>query len=143
MGDQIRHRVAIHCFTNLVHFLTIQKFNTDWKSVAWRKLFLNICLSGIEDLHIKKTDLAEAFNLQYRTVKEYMTDLAVHEIKFPEPPVKQGWKKRERGNDLMNLCRGYWGAHLTTSPKKKDIVFKHVRGVGLHTLVEINGLKDF
>ena len=97
----------------------------------------------MEDLHIKKSDLVEAFNLQYRTVKEYMTDLAVHEIKFPEPPVKQGWEKREGGKDLMNLCRGYWGAHLTTSPKKKDIVFKHVRGVGLHTLVEINGLKDF
>ena len=43
----------------------------------------------------------------------------------------------------MNLCKGYWGAHLTTSPKKNDIVFKHVRGAGRHTLVEINGLKEF
>ena len=73
----------------------------------------------------KKIDLAECFNLQYRTVKEYMTVLAVNDIKFPEPPVKQGpsWEKREGGTALMNVCKGYWGAHLTTSPKKNDIVF--------------------
>ena len=74
-----------------------------------------------------------------------MTDLQVHGIKFPEPPVKQGPSrdKREGGAALIHLCKGYWGAHLTTSPKKNDLVFKHVRGVGLHTLVEINGLKEF
>ena len=145
MGNEIRQCVALNCFSNLVQFVTIQKFNTDCKSVAWRKLFVNICLGGIEELDVKKSDLASAFNLQYRTVKEYMTGLAVHDIKFPEPPVKQGpsWEKREGGNELINLCKGYWGAHLTTSPKENDIVFKHVRGAGLHTLVEINGFKEF
>ena len=145
MAEQIKQRMAVHCFENLVQFLNLQNFNTDWKSVAGRKLFLNICLSGIDELGIKWVDLAAVFNLQPRTLNDYRTALSVHEIQFPEPPVKKGpcWEKREGGTELMNMCKGYWGAHLATSPKKNDIVFKHVRGAGRHTLVEINGLKKF
>ena len=54
-------------------------------------MFLNISLSGIHASGLTKTDLAEAFNMQYRTLKEYMTDLQVTEIKYPEPPVLKAW----------------------------------------------------
>ena len=135
----------VHCFNNLVQFMTIHKFKTDWKSVARRKSFLNICLSGIDALHVKKSHLSEIFNRDKRTLNEYIYHLAVAQIKFPEPQVKKGpsWEKREGGVQLINTCKGYWGSHLTTSPNKHDLVFKHVRGDGLHTLVEINGLKEF
>ena len=96
-------------------------------------------------MNLKKSDLSAVFNLDRRTISEYMTDLTVHEIKFPQPKVKQGpsWDKREGGAQLVNMCKGYWADHLTTSPKKNDIVIKHVRGEWLHILVEINGLKEF
>ena len=50
--NDIHQRVALHCFNNLVQFMTIHKFEIDWKSVAWRKSFLNISLSGIDALHV-------------------------------------------------------------------------------------------
>jgi len=102
MAEPIKQRVAVHCFENLVQFLNLQKFNTDWKSVAWRKLFLNICLSGIDELGLKRVDLAAVFDLQPRTLSDdYRTALSVHEIQFPEPPVQKGpgWDKRQGGNE--------------------------------------------
>ena len=77
MAEPIKQRVAVHCFENLVQFLNLQKFNTDWKSVAWRKLFLNICLSGIDELGLKRVDLAAVFSLQPRTLNDYRTALSV------------------------------------------------------------------
>ena len=76
MAEPIKQRVAVHCFENLVQFLNLQKFNTDWKSVAWRKLFLNICLSGIDELGLKRVDLAAVFSLQPRTLNDYRTALS-------------------------------------------------------------------
>ena len=102
MAEPIKQRVAVHCFENLVQFLNLQKFNTDWKSVAWRKLFLNICLSGIDELGLKRVDLAAVFSLQPRPLNDYRTALSVHEIQFPEPQVKKEpcicWDKRQGGN---------------------------------------------
>ena len=69
-------QVALHCFNNLVQFMTTHRFKTDWKSVAWRKSFLNICLSGIDALHVKKSHLSEIFNVDKRTLNEYTIDQA-------------------------------------------------------------------
>ena len=115
MAEQIQQQVALHCFTNLVEFLNIHKFETDLASSLWRKLFLNICLSSIDHMNVKKFDLSAMFNLDRRTISEYMNVLTVHEIKFPQPKLKQGpsWDKREVGHNLL-ICAKVTG--LTISP---------------------------
>ena len=124
MGEEIQQCVALHCFNNLVEFMIVHKFKTDWKSVSWRKMIMNICLSSIDEIHLKNSNLSAAFNLNYRTCKEYITGLPVNKIKFLQAKVKQGssWDKREGGTQLINMmCRGYWADHLTTSSKKNNI----------------------
>ena len=144
MAEQIQQQVALHCFTNLVEFLNIHKFETDLASSLWRKLFLNICLSSIDHMNVKKSDLSAVFNLDRRTISENMTALTVHEIKFPQPNEARAFlDKRESGAQLIYMCKGNWADHHTTSPKKNDIMVKHVRGEGLQKSVEINGLKEF
>ena len=84
-------------------------------------------------------------NLQTRTIAKYTTGLTVQEIQIPETRIKSAsnsWEKRPGGIDLLINLKQYWKDHLVTSPKKNDIVFKHVRGHGKHTLQEINGLKE-
>ena len=110
--NEIHQSMALHCFNNLVQFLKIHKFETDWKSVAWRKSFLNISLSSIDALHVKKGDLSAIFNLDKRTLNEYITDL-VDQIKFPEAQVKNGpfWEKREWGFSLSTHAN-YFGARI-------------------------------
>ena len=43
---------------------------------------------------------------------------------------------------MIAECEEYHMAHLVTSPKKDDLVFKHVRGDGKHHIAEVNGLKE-
>ena len=66
------------------------------------KDFLNICISRIDGLHIKKplVDLSAIFNLNKRALNKYITVIGVHEIKFPEAQVEKGpsWEKKEGGN---------------------------------------------
>ena len=49
----------------------------------------------------------------------------------------RGW-----GLQLIAECEEYHKAHLVTSPKKDDLVFKHVRGDGKHHIAEVNGLEE-
>ena len=89
--------------------------------------------------------LCRHLNLQKRTIAMYTTGLTVQEIQIPETRIKSAsnsWEKRPGGIDLLINLKQYWKDHLVTSPKKNDIVFKHVRGHGKHTLQEINGLKE-
>ena len=89
--------------------------------------------------------LCRHLNLQKRTIAKYTTGLTVQEIQIPETRIKSAsnsWEKRPGGIDLLINLKQYWKDHLVTSPKKNDIVFKHVRGHGKHTLQEINGLKE-
>ena len=50
--------------------------------------------------------------------------------------------KRPGGLELIDKGKEYWKAHLVTSPKKDDLVFKHVRGDGNHFVEELNGVKE-
>ena len=98
--------------------------------MSWANIFINLC---------------RHFQLQNRTIAKYSTGLTVEQIQFPEARIKSAsnsWEKRPGGIDLVNNLKKYWKDHLVTRPKKNDIVFKHVRGRGKHTLTEINGLKE-
>jgi len=85
------------------------------------------------------------FQIDRRTLAKYKTDLPVHAIPFPATVKKNcsnSWGKRPGGSELVHRCKGFWKDHLVTSPKKDDLVFKHVRGDGNHFLTELNGLKQ-
>ena len=89
--------------------------------------------------------LCRHFQLDKRTIAKYTCGLPVQEIQFPAARIKSpsnSWEKRPGGIQLITQLKTYWKDHLITSPKKNDLVFKHVRGHGKHMLVEINGLKE-
>ena len=117
--NEIRQCVALHCFNNLVQFLTIHKFETDWKSVAWRKSFLNICLSGIDGLHVKTGDLSAMFNLDKRTLNEYMTDLGVQEINFQRLKSRKcRLGRKEKGGGAYEHMQRLLGLTSNNQPKQ-------------------------
>ena len=43
MADQLQQRVAVHCFSNLVEFLNIHKFETDWAKALLEYLPQRYC----------------------------------------------------------------------------------------------------
>ena len=146
MGDWTKPIIAMHCFENLVQFINLHKYATDAFALQWRSLLLNVMLSGIQHLEgVKEKHLKAHFKLDSRTLHKYQTELPVDQLTFPQIPKKAPsncWEKRPGGNELIASTKKYWNEHLVTSPKKNDLVFKHVRGDGKHIIVEINGLKE-
>ena len=44
----------------------------------------------------------------------------------------------------MKEVNNYWSDNLISSPNKKDLIFQHVKGPGLHSYVEQpNGVKKY
>ena len=146
MGDWAKPLIAMHCFDNLVQFISIHKFDTDTISLQWKSMMLNVMLSGVANLqHVNDNQLRRHRKLDIRTIQKYKCALPLNKIKFPERSKKAPsncWEKRPGGLELITKTKKYWHDHLVTSPKKNDLVFKHVRGEGKHTIVEINGLKE-
>ena len=66
MGDNTKPVIAMHCFDNLVAFLTIHKHETDDFSVQWRTLLLQVMLSGVESL---QPEVQEKHLSRFKTCK--------------------------------------------------------------------------
>ena len=60
MGDWAKPLIAMHCFDNLVQFISIHKFDTDTISLQWKSMMLNVMLSGVANLqHVNDNFLNE------------------------------------------------------------------------------------
>ena len=97
----------------------------------------NVMLNGIQHSEgVQEKHLKTHFKLDSRTLQKYKTEVPVHQLTFPQIAKKAPsncWEKRPGRMSLLLRQR---------SPKKLDLVFKHVRGDGKHPIVEINGLKE-